>query len=62
MAGDQLPARARQLTALADELDRAHPGAAASLSEGMEETPTVTRLGITGKLKRTLESTNPASR
>jgi putative transposase len=48
-----------QLTALAIELDRDHPGAAASLREGMEETLTVTRLGITGKLKLTLQSTNP---
>jgi transposase-like protein len=48
-----------QLTALAIELDRAHPGAAASLREGMEETLTVTRLGVTGKLKQTLQSTNP---
>jgi putative transposase len=48
-----------QLTALALDLDRPHPGAAASLREGMEETLTVTRLGITGKLKRTLQSTNP---
>jgi transposase-like protein len=48
-----------QLNALALELDRAHPGAAASLREGMEETLTVTRLGITGKLKLTLQSTNP---
>ena len=48
-----------QLNALALELDRAHPGAAASLREGMEETLTVTRLRITGKLKRTLQSTNP---
>jgi putative transposase len=48
-----------QLNALAIELDRAHPGAAASLREGMEETLTVTRLGITGKLKLTLQSTNP---
>ena len=48
-----------QLTALAIELDRAHPGAASSLREGMEETLTVTRLGITGKLKLTLQSTNP---
>ena len=47
-----------QLTALAVELDRDHPGAAASLREGMEETLTVTRLGITGKLKLTLQSTN----
>jgi putative transposase len=49
-----------QLTRLADELDRTHPGAAGSLREGMEETLTVIRLGINGKLKRTLESTNPA--
>jgi putative transposase len=48
-----------QLTALAVELDHAHPGAAASLREGMEETLTVIRLGITGKLKHTLQSTNP---
>jgi hypothetical protein len=41
------------------ELDRDHPGAAASLREGMEETLAVTRLGITGKLKLTLQSTNP---
>ena len=52
--------RAReQLTRLADELDHTHPGAAGSLREGLEETLTVIRLGIKGKLKRTLESTNP---
>jgi putative transposase len=48
-----------QLQALADELERTHPGAAGSLREGMEETLTVIRLGIKGKLRRTLESTNP---
>jgi putative transposase len=48
-----------QLNNLALEFDRAYPGAAASLREGMEETLTVTRLGITGKLKQTLQSTNP---
>jgi putative transposase len=48
-----------QLKRLACELERTHPGAAASLREGMEETLTVTRLGITGKLRLTLESTNP---
>jgi putative transposase len=48
-----------QLRMLASELDRAHPGAAGSLREGMEETLTLTRLGVTGNLKRTLESTNP---
>ena len=48
-----------QLTRLADDLERTHPGAAGSLREGMPETLTVTRLGIKGKLRRTLESTNP---
>jgi putative transposase len=49
-----------QLQRLSDELEHTHPGAAGSLREGMEETLTVIRLGIKGKLKRTLESTNPA--
>jgi transposase-like protein len=49
-----------QLTRLADELEHTHPGAAGSLREGMEETLTVIRLGIRGRLKRTLESTNSA--
>jgi transposase-like protein len=48
-----------QLRALADELAHSHPGAAASLREGMQETLTVTRLGVRGRLKRTLASTNP---
>jgi Transposase, Mutator family/Transposase len=48
-----------QLRTLADELARSHPGAAASLTEGLEETLTVTRLGVGGRLKRTLASTNP---
>jgi putative transposase len=48
-----------RLQALADELGRSHPGAAASLREGVAETLTATRLGIRGALKRTLESTNP---
>jgi len=48
-----------ELRLLASELDRSHPGAAASLREGMAETLTLTRLGIRGNLKKTLESTNP---
>jgi putative transposase len=48
-----------QLRQLARELDRGSPGAAGSLREGIEETLTLTRLGVTGNLKRTLESTNP---
>jgi putative transposase len=47
-----------QLEALAKELDRAHPGAAASLREGLSETLTVLRLGVPPTLARTLRSTN----
>jgi putative transposase len=53
------PRALEQLNRLADELDHTHPGAAGSLREGMEETLTVIALGIRGKLRRTLESTNP---
>ena len=48
-----------QLESLARELEHPHPGAAASLREGLTETLTVQRLGVTGKLKKTLDSTNP---
>jgi transposase-like protein len=46
------------LLALAKELDRTHPGAAASLREGLDETLTVLRLGVPPTLARTLRSTN----
>jgi putative transposase len=46
------------LNALARALEHQHPTAAASLREGLQETLTVTRFGITGRLKRTLQSTN----
>src|SRR5512140_349521 len=47
------------LTELARELDKTHPGAAASLREGMAETLTIVRLGVPPTLARTLRSTNP---
>ena len=47
-----------QLTALAKELDKTHPGAAGSLREGMAETLTVLRLDVPPTLARTLRSTN----
>lgn len=47
-----------QLEALAKELDRTHPGAAGSLREGLAETLTVLRLGVSPTLARTLRSTN----
>jgi putative transposase len=48
-----------ELEALARALQRQHPGAAASLREGLPETLTVTRLGIKGALLKTVFSTNP---
>jgi putative transposase len=55
---DHEPALAA-LRVFAAELERSRPGAAGSLREGMEETLTLTRLGIGGNLRETLESTNP---
>jgi putative transposase len=54
---DALVAQA-ELEALARELDRSHPGAAASLREGLAETLTIIRLGVPPTLARTLRSTN----
>jgi putative transposase len=54
---DALVAQA-ELEALARELHRSHPGAAASLREGLAETLTVLRLGVPPTLARTLRSTN----
>jgi putative transposase len=48
-----------QMEALAAELERSHPGAAASLREGLVETFTVARLGVPPTLARTVRSTNP---
>jgi putative transposase len=48
-----------ELQQLACELDKTHPGAAASLREGMAETLTILRLGVPPTLARTLRSTNP---
>jgi putative transposase len=44
---------------LAGLLQAAHPGAANSLREGLEEMFTVTRLGIDGRLAKTLVTSNP---
>jgi putative transposase len=46
------------LELLARSLERAHPGAAGSLREGLAETLTVNRLGVPPTLARTLRSTN----
>jgi len=49
----------RQAKHLAGLLEKSHPGAADSLREGLEEMFTVARLGIDGRLAKTLTSSNP---
>jgi transposase-like protein len=58
-AGSDVNLAKRQLQRLANSLQAKHPGAAASLREGLEDTLTAQALGITGALYRTLCSTNP---
>jgi transposase-like protein len=53
---DQGLRNARHLATL---LDKGYPGAAASLREGLEEMFTVARLGIDGRLAKTLVTSNP---
>jgi putative transposase len=55
--GDAKRAR-RLLDNLARRLEHQHPGAAASLREGLDETLTVMRLGLPDSLERVLSSTN----
>jgi transposase-like protein len=47
------------LEALARQLERKHPSAAASLREGLDETLMVMRFGLPQGLARTLATTNP---
>ena len=55
---DSADRAARVLERLAGSLACDHPGAAASIREGLDETLTVQRLGLTGALQRTLRTTN----
>jgi transposase-like protein len=55
---DSVLAAEAELGVLAAELDRTHPGAAASLREGMAETLTVLRLNMPPTPARTFRSTN----
>jgi putative transposase len=48
----------RMLNALARQLERKHPSAAASLREGLDETLTVIRFGLPADLERVLSTTN----
>lgn len=49
----------KRLQALAAQLENEHPGAAASLREGLEETLTVKGMKLPKNLERTLSTTNP---
>jgi putative transposase len=49
----------QRLELLATELDQTWPDAAGSLREGMDDTLTLMRLGISAQLAKTLCSTNP---
>jgi putative transposase len=49
----------RNAKSLAAQLDKNYPSAAASLREGLEEMFTVARLGLDGRLVRTLTTSNP---
>jgi putative transposase len=49
----------RRLNSLAGSLQAKHPGAAASLREGLDETLTAQQLGLSDARYRTLRSTNP---
>ena len=56
---DDPDAAERTLRSLAASLEEAHPGAAASIREGLEETLTICRLGLSPALLKTFKSTNP---
>lgn len=48
----------RKLNLIADNLEWRYPSAATSLREGLDETLTVSRLGVPGTLRKTLSNTN----
>ena len=55
---DSVDRAKRVLERLAESLERDHPGAAASIREGLDETLTVQRLGLTGALLRCARRTS----
>ena len=59
VGADRPSPRRERLELLASELERTWPDAAGSLREGIDDTLTLMRLGITGQLAKTLSSTNP---
>ncbi len=56
---DTIESARGRMKSLAARLREAHPGAAASILEGLDETFTLIALGVKGSLLRTLRSTNP---
>lgn len=58
-ASEKAASARRKLLDLAARLDEEHPGAAASIREGLDETLTILDLGVSETLARTLRSTNP---
>lgn len=57
--GNNYKASLQQLHSTVKWLKTLNPDAAASLSEGLEQTLTVVRLGLSGALRKTLSTTNP---
>jgi transposase-like protein len=58
-ASNRVALARRQLERLANRLAKDHPGAAASLREGLDETLTLIDIGLDAALYRTLATTNP---
>ena len=57
-ASPSAAAAKKRLSALARQLEAEHPGAAASLREGLDETLTVKAFGLPRSLEKTLSTTN----
>jgi transposase-like protein len=57
--GNYYEAALKQWELTAESVDRINPEAAASVREGMDETPTVLRLKVPELLRKTLATTNP---
>ncbi|RDI73201.1 hypothetical protein Gocc_3066 [Gaiella occulta] len=58
-SADILPDRANSVSRCPRKRGNSNPDAAASLREGLAETLTINRLGVTGTLLKTVMSTNP---
>ena len=59
LVAERSAAGTQRLQLLAGELEQTWPDAAGSLPEGIDDTLTLMRLGLSGNLAATLSSTNP---